>query len=517
MRSALAVLAVLILVNPALAHECVDYGPGGDPAGPAPISIGYVPLGGSAQVQDGLLFLQLLPDYGSYTTPAGAILALDPSLDWSYEYHAGGSFIGELLWDFLVVGDYVYAVDGNVNGVRPYDWRTNTRYDAVAVDKPLVAADGVLYASSGQDVAILDLATPSAPVVTGTFLDDAGVHAACVVGNKAIFLGSDHLYVVEVSSPLAPVVVGSCPYGNAPTAGLAPVLLGDVCLVGTAAGLGVYLLGDPAVPSLVGTAVTAGAVRALAATGNHAYVLAGSVETSVFQVVDFVAPAAPAVIGGFDPAIGMLFDLDILSDTVIITGRDNVLQFPLQCESAVSVLIPEITTTWRDGVCQVSWEQSDALALVRLQATCGDRTWTVDTRHSGRAFAADDATWAGDPGDEVVYVVQVSSGDSWTTVAEARTRIPAFALTMADPAPNPFNPATELSFTMGRAGVAELTVFDVAGRKVRTLESGSFGAGPHTVTWHGRDDAGQVVPAGVYFARLVTAGGVRSVKLMLVK
>ncbi len=73
--------------------------------------------------------------------------------------------------------------------------------------------------------------------------------------------------------------------------------------------------------------------------------------------------------------------------------------------------------------------------------------------------------------------------------------------------PNPFNPATRIDFRLERAGSAELTVYDLAGRRVATLHRGALPAGPHHVTWDGRDAAGQPVPSGLYRYVLATDGG----------
>ena len=75
-------------------------------------------------------------------------------------------------------------------------------------------------------------------------------------------------------------------------------------------------------------------------------------------------------------------------------------------------------------------------------------------------------------------------------------------------APNPFNPRTEIRFTLPAGGEVELTVFDVRGRAVRTLVSETLSAGPHAVTWDGRDRTGRAQPSGVYLA-LLEAGPVR--------
>jgi hypothetical protein len=83
--------------------------------------------------------------------------------------------------------------------------------------------------------------------------------------------------------------------------------------------------------------------------------------------------------------------------------------------------------------------------------------------------------------------------------------------------PNPFNPQTEIAFTVHRAGPASLRVYDLKGGLVRSLHEGRLEEGPHAMTWDGRDATGQLSPAGVYFYRLELNGEVGVRKMMLVK
>ena len=84
--------------------------------------------------------------------------------------------------------------------------------------------------------------------------------------------------------------------------------------------------------------------------------------------------------------------------------------------------------------------------------------------------------------------------------------------------PNPFNPSTTLVFSLPAAGWVKLTVYDVSGRRVRTLVDGLMVAGEHQLSWDGRDDHATDLPSGVYFAHLVLPCGVDKVsKLTLLK
>ena len=83
--------------------------------------------------------------------------------------------------------------------------------------------------------------------------------------------------------------------------------------------------------------------------------------------------------------------------------------------------------------------------------------------------------------------------------------------------PNPFNPVTTVSFTLSEAGSARLAVFDARGQQIASLADGSDPAGDHDVRWDGRDQSGQTMPSGVYFARLDTGAGSRTHKLVLAR
>ncbi len=83
--------------------------------------------------------------------------------------------------------------------------------------------------------------------------------------------------------------------------------------------------------------------------------------------------------------------------------------------------------------------------------------------------------------------------------------------------PNPFNPSTTVSFELPEAGLVRLSVFDVAGRLVRTLVDQSMPKGSFGAVWDGRDSAGREVGAGGYLARLEFGGRVETVRMGLVR
>jgi len=76
---------------------------------------------------------------------------------------------------------------------------------------------------------------------------------------------------------------------------------------------------------------------------------------------------------------------------------------------------------------------------------------------------------------------------------------------------------TTISYALPAEAAVRLSVHDAGGRLVRDLESGPRTAGPHEVTWDGRDGEGNTVAAGVYFVRLDGDRQSRTSKLVLVR
>jgi hypothetical protein len=88
--------------------------------------------------------------------------------------------------------------------------------------------------------------------------------------------------------------------------------------------------------------------------------------------------------------------------------------------------------------------------------------------------------------------------------------------------PNPFNASTFIRLKIpessagGRVSV-ELAVFDVAGRLIKTVFSGELPPGIYDYYWDGKSEEGRAASSGVYFARLITPGSARTVKMILLR
>jgi predicted outer membrane repeat protein len=78
--------------------------------------------------------------------------------------------------------------------------------------------------------------------------------------------------------------------------------------------------------------------------------------------------------------------------------------------------------------------------------------------------------------------------------------------------PNPFNPVTTIGFTLPKAGMTKLTIFDLQGRRIASLIDDWYPAGDHEVVFDGSN-----FPSGIYLYRLEAGDFTASGKMVLLK
>ncbi|MFN0151566.1 MAG: FlgD immunoglobulin-like domain containing protein [bacterium] len=83
--------------------------------------------------------------------------------------------------------------------------------------------------------------------------------------------------------------------------------------------------------------------------------------------------------------------------------------------------------------------------------------------------------------------------------------------------PNPFHPSTQFAIRLAEPDRATLEVFDAAGRLVRTVIDETRPAGESFAAWDGKDDDGEQLPGGVYFARLSANARAETQRVVLIR
>lgn len=104
------------------------------------------------------------------------------------------------------------------------------------------------------------------------------------------------------------------------------------------------------------------------------------------------------------------------------------------------------------------------------------------------------------------------------TVVEEVSQQPVCADFLGAAAPNPLNPWTSIDFGLKDATSVYMAIFDVSGRRVKLFyENSLLPAGRHSVYWDGKNDAGLIMPSGVFFLKFQGGTISKSQKLIIIR
>ena len=95
--------------------------------------------------------------------------------------------------------------------------------------------------------------------------------------------------------------------------------------------------------------------------------------------------------------------------------------------------------------------------------------------------------------------------------------IEEWSTSLGTPYPNPFNPSTNLRFTLREQSHVSIMIYNVRGELVAKLFNDIASAGPHVVSWSGENQQGRPVPSGVYFAKFLAGPVEQTQRLILIR
>jgi YVTN family beta-propeller protein len=121
------------------------------------------------------------------------------------------------------------------------------------------------------------------------------------------------------------------------------------------------------------------------------------------------------------------------------------------------------------------------------------------------------------PGQPVGFSGTAHYSIIFTDQKLSQLNIKPLSLLMNRAAPNPFRNQMSLSYQIPRAGPVSITVYNIAGQRVRTLVDQDMSPGYYSAGWDGRDEAGSSSSSGIYFVRLVSDGKALTQKILKIK
>ncbi|HOX24245.1 MAG TPA: FlgD immunoglobulin-like domain containing protein [Candidatus Krumholzibacteria bacterium] len=418
------------------------------------------------------------------------------------------------LWGVAVDGDRVYAAGSN--------WMLHVIEIGCGENAPLLGSVGMpdsvyglalmgkhaVVADRVSGVEIVDVSDPHAPAIVA-HVDLFWSLGAAVAGEYAYVTadyGPRRLYVIDLADPLQPLVVGAAlladwAFGVAVDGGYAYV-------ADSAAGLDIVDITDPSTPHVVGVVDTPGSAYAVAVAGNHAYVA----DFFGFQIIDVSVPSHAWITGSAAiPATGVAVrdDVVFVTDALGLHILDVSDPTSPQEISLVATSAPAVSVTVVGDWAYVGAEALEVIDIADLA-----RPQLVGSVGRGGEVAVD---------AEHVYVGSVDARFQvafqqclLTPVApgsDSNETAPGWLLAV----PNPTRGEARFHLNLTAPVEVKATVYDVAGRRVRSLPPRALAAGANDVIWDGRDDRGRDVPGGVYLIR-VTAGQVtRGARIVLAR
>ncbi len=132
-------------------------------------------------------------------------------------------------------------------------------------------------------------------------------------------------------------------------------------------------------------------------------------------------------------------------------------------------------------------------------------------------FDAEGHPWILNAEPDGLAIYTTSPREIVTAVEPGNTPPLTDAAWLGNAVPNPFNPSTTIEYRVPREMLGELVIYDLAGRRVRTLVSGTLYPGTKSATWNGTDDAGHPVASGVYLYQLRAGEHVEMKRTVLLK
>ena len=119
-----------------------------------------------------------------------------------------------------------------------------------------------------------------------------------------------------------------------------------------------------------------------------------------------------------------------------------------------------------------------------------------------------------DPANELINIpITVNV----TTVSNDDNSVQALQSNLQQNYPNPFNPETTISFFVDTNSEVAIEIYDIKGRKVKTLVRDNYSRGNHNVVWNGTNEEGNPVASGIYLYKMRNGSFSKSRKMILLK
>jgi len=315
---------------------------------------------------------------------------------------------------------------------------------------------------------VVDISDPVDPVTVSVFDLGGSINSIDVSGNYAFTVGYDpYLKITNITDPLNLSLEGTC---NISSNGYEVKIAGDLAYIGTGSdGVKIIDVSDPSNPSIIGsTNEYNDNVSDIEVVDNLCYVAWSNSGLFIFDVSD---PTTPDMVNSVDP--GRVDDIEIQGEHAYLACSSGGV-YVYDISSA-----PEMTMTGYYDTWGYSYN-------IKAQDN-----WAFIS--SFKYFGVYDCS-------EALPVKNTNPEISFpeTLVLSAH--------------PNPFNPTTQLSFDLPKAGSVEVVIYDIFGRQIAELLNDWRNPGSYQVNFNAEG-----LSSGIYFARIKSSDFNAEQKLIYLK
>ena len=192
--------------------------------------------------------------------------------------------------------------------------------------------------------------------------------------------------------------------------------------------------------------------------------------------------------GGITPYIG--------GDT-----ESDLFQYYIGYSDSSGVLIPHIPISIadiddNDNFHQLCFSTNDEIIKISMMANTVE-----DPNHDPNLYSE----------------IDVSACNGGESLRVPNLNVPANNFILKDNYPNPFNPLTTISYELLADGIVNIVIYNLIGKKIKTLFSGFQTSGSKNINWNATNNQGQPVSAGVYLYRIEAGEFSQTKKMILLK
>jgi hypothetical protein len=419
--------------------------------------------------------------------------------------------------DIVVDGDWVYAgseypgmidiVDAS-NPTSPDPFSTtyiNHRIEHMALVYPYA------YVSIGYGgLRVVNVLDPFAMHLTGGVDSVARAEFCLVDGDRAYVAGGfSGVYVLDISTPSAPQMISNLSIGGT---SYDMDKRGDLLYVANSDGLRIVDVSDDLTPVLIGELDNGPFSNYIRLIGNYV-LLSNTRETDIIDISD---PEHPIIVDTIDVVARWLH----LVDDLLYLGNNRG---DLRIYSTGS--LPDLPLL---NVFLIPGHLHDMIRMGDLAYVASGGVQLLDitdpvfpTLISSLPFGSSSLAFGEDCfyATDVQHVASLPLHCTQTGIDDEPVRVGGPALArLHQNMPNPFNPTTEISYTLSEPAMVCLRIYDISGRAVRTLREGvQESEGLHDIQWNGCDDRGNRMSSGTYLYRLDANGQLFSRRMILLK